>query len=53
MVAYGLSLMNADYSSTSFKVSPVTIGARNFLGNGIYYPARARTGETASSQRRP
>lgn len=45
MVADGLSLMNADYSSTSFKVSPVTIGAENFLGNGIYYPTGARIGD--------
>ncbi|MFD3945223.1 Pls/PosA family non-ribosomal peptide synthetase [Streptomyces sp. NPDC058579] len=45
MVADGLSLMNADYSSTSFRVSPTRIGARNFLGNKIAYPARGRTGD--------
>jgi non-ribosomal peptide synthetase-like protein len=45
MVADGLSMMNADYSSTSFKVSPVTIGDENFLGNSIYFPAGARAGD--------
>ncbi|MFJ3584956.1 Pls/PosA family non-ribosomal peptide synthetase [Streptomyces sp. NPDC090127] len=45
MVADGLSLMNADYSSTSFRLTPTRIGARNFLGNKIAYPARGRTGD--------
>ncbi|MFE7210302.1 Pls/PosA family non-ribosomal peptide synthetase [Streptomyces sp. NPDC001698] len=45
MVADGLSVINADYSSTSFKVSRATIGARNFLGNNIAYPVGARTGD--------
>ncbi|MEU6808031.1 Pls/PosA family non-ribosomal peptide synthetase [Streptomyces sp. NPDC046831] len=45
MVADGLSIINADYSSTSFKVSRAAIGARNFLGNNIAYPAGARTGD--------
>ncbi|MFC5719459.1 Pls/PosA family non-ribosomal peptide synthetase [Streptomyces gamaensis] len=45
MVADGLSLMNADYSDTSFKVSPTAIGAHNFLGNYITYPPQGRTGE--------
>ncbi|MFD3442919.1 Pls/PosA family non-ribosomal peptide synthetase [Streptomyces sp. NPDC058685] len=45
MVADGLSIMNADFSSTSFRVSPVSIGARNFLGNRISYPAGGRTGD--------
>jgi non-ribosomal peptide synthetase-like protein len=44
MVADGLSIMNADFSSTSFRVSPVSIGANNFLGNNIAYPAGGRTG---------
>lgn len=39
MVADGLSLMNAEYSSTSFRLSPTAIGAHNFLGNRIAYPA--------------
>ncbi len=45
MVADGLSLMNADFSSTSFRVSQVSIGPHNFVGNNIAYPAGGRTGE--------
>ncbi|MDF3299265.1 Pls/PosA family non-ribosomal peptide synthetase [Streptomyces tropicalis] len=45
MVADGLSVLNAEYSSTSFRVSRATIGAHNFLGNNIAFPAGARTGE--------
>ncbi|MFG2881152.1 Pls/PosA family non-ribosomal peptide synthetase [Streptomyces sp. NPDC048297] len=45
MVADGLSIVNADYSSTSFRVSRATIGAHNFLGNNIAFPAGGRTGE--------
>ncbi|MFG2436402.1 Pls/PosA family non-ribosomal peptide synthetase [Streptomyces sp. NPDC048508] len=45
MVADGLSINNAEFSSTSFRVSRATIGARNFLGNRIAYPARGRTGD--------
>ena len=44
MVADGLSIMNADFSSTSFRVSPVLIGSSNFIGNNIAYPAGGRTG---------
>ncbi|WP_181805888.1 Pls/PosA family non-ribosomal peptide synthetase [Streptomyces shenzhenensis] len=45
MVADGLSVLNADYSSTSFRLSRASIGAHNFLGNNIAYPAGGRTGE--------
>lgn len=45
MVADGLSMLNAEYSSTSFRVTPVRIGARNFLGNRVVYPAGGRTGD--------
>ncbi|MFH9399595.1 Pls/PosA family non-ribosomal peptide synthetase [Streptomyces sp. NPDC017638] len=45
MVADGLSLANAEYSSTSFRLSRAAIGPRNFLGNNIAYPAGGRTGE--------
>ncbi|MFD7813537.1 Pls/PosA family non-ribosomal peptide synthetase [Streptomyces sp. NPDC059785] len=45
MVADGLSVLNAEYSGTSFRVSRTTIGARSFLGNAIAYPAGGRTGE--------
>ncbi|MFG2457179.1 Pls/PosA family non-ribosomal peptide synthetase [Streptomyces sp. NPDC048523] len=45
MVADGLSVLNAEYSSTSFRVSRVTIGGHNFLGNHIAYPVGGRTGD--------
>ncbi|MFJ9814988.1 Pls/PosA family non-ribosomal peptide synthetase [Streptomyces sp. NPDC101151] len=45
MIADGLSLMNADFSSTSFRVSRTSIGPRNFLGNRIAYPTGGRTGD--------
>ncbi|MFF3248978.1 Pls/PosA family non-ribosomal peptide synthetase [Streptomyces sp. NPDC002870] len=45
MVADGLSIMNADFSSTSFRVSRTSIGPRNFLGNAIAYPSQGRTGD--------
>jgi non-ribosomal peptide synthetase-like protein len=40
-----LSIVNADYSSTSFRVSRAAIGAENFTGNLIAYPSRSRTGD--------
>ncbi|GHJ99782.1 hypothetical protein SY2F82_15800 [Streptomyces sp. Y2F8-2] len=45
MVADGLSIINADFSNTSFRVSRVSIGAENFLGNMIAYPAQGKTGD--------
>ncbi|HEY4992956.1 MAG TPA: DapH/DapD/GlmU-related protein, partial [Nakamurella sp.] len=45
MVSDGLTFINADFSSTSFTMSRTAIGARNFLGNNIAYPAQGRTGD--------
>ncbi|WP_345703176.1 Pls/PosA family non-ribosomal peptide synthetase, partial [Pseudonocardia eucalypti] len=45
VIADGLSIINADFSSTSFRVSQVSIGAHNFLGNRIAYPTQGRTGD--------
>jgi non-ribosomal peptide synthetase-like protein len=45
MVCDGLSIINTDFSNTSFRVSRVAIGAHNFLGNNIAFPAGARTGD--------
>ncbi|GAB2764728.1 Pls/PosA family non-ribosomal peptide synthetase [Streptomyces bullii] len=45
MVADGLSVLNAEYSSTSFRLAQVSIGPHNFLGNNIAYPAGGRTGD--------
>jgi non-ribosomal peptide synthetase-like protein len=45
MVADGLSIINADFSSTSFRVTRVSIGPHNFLGNHIAYPSQGKTGD--------
>ncbi|WP_254399722.1 Pls/PosA family non-ribosomal peptide synthetase [Streptomyces sp. AC602_WCS936] len=45
MVADGLSMMNAEYSSTSFRLSRTSLGAHNFLGNRIACPPGGRTGD--------
>ncbi|GAA3169410.1 Pls/PosA family non-ribosomal peptide synthetase [Streptomyces ramulosus] len=45
MIADGLSVLNADFSGSSFRVGRTTIGRRNFLGNFIAYPAGGRTGD--------
>ncbi|WP_437115061.1 Pls/PosA family non-ribosomal peptide synthetase [Streptomyces flaveolus] len=45
MIADGLSIINVDFSSSSFRLNPTFIGPNNFLGNRIVYPPRGRTGE--------
>ncbi|MHB9758098.1 Pls/PosA family non-ribosomal peptide synthetase [Streptomyces sp. BYX5S] len=45
MVADGLSILNAEFSASSFRLSRATIGAHSFLGNHIAYPSGGRTGE--------
>jgi non-ribosomal peptide synthetase-like protein len=45
LVSDGLSMSSAEFSSSSFVLSRVTIGSRSFLGNRIVYPSRARTGD--------
>ncbi|WP_236826946.1 MULTISPECIES: Pls/PosA family non-ribosomal peptide synthetase [unclassified Blastococcus] len=45
MAADGLSIVNADFSSTSFTLAPARIGAHSFLGNAITYPSGARVGD--------
>lgn len=45
MVSDGLSMMNADFSSSAFRVTPAVVGPRNFIGNDIGFPSGARTGE--------
>jgi non-ribosomal peptide synthetase-like protein len=45
MVADGLSIMNSDFSSTSFRLTHSSIGSHNFLGNWVVYPAQGRTGD--------
>lgn len=45
MVADGLSVMNAEFSNSSFRLAHASIGPRNFLGNLVAFPAGARTGD--------
>src|SRR5262245_9968830 len=45
MIADGLSVVNDEVSSTSFRVSRVAIGRRNFFGNDVTYPSGGMTGE--------
>jgi hypothetical protein len=48
MVSDGLSIVNADFQRL-FRVCPAVIGTRNFLGNGIAYPAGGGPATTACS----
>ena len=45
LVSDGLSMINVEFSASSFRVAPVVIGRNNFLGNGIAYPPGGRTGD--------
>jgi non-ribosomal peptide synthetase-like protein len=45
MVADALSMMNAEFTTTTFRLSQTSIGERNYLGNGIAYPPRSKTGD--------
>ena len=45
IVSDGLSMINTSFSNTSFRVSMTSIGARNFVGNNVAYPAGGRTGD--------
>jgi len=45
VVADGLSSINADFTSTSFRLSRTSIGGNSFLGNRIAFPAQARIGD--------
>jgi non-ribosomal peptide synthetase-like protein len=45
LVSDGLSMINAEFSASSFRVAPVVIGRNNFLGNDIAYPPGGRTGD--------
>jgi non-ribosomal peptide synthetase-like protein len=44
MVSGGLKMINATMSSTAFKLGTVRIGAHNYLGNYLHYPADAKVG---------
>ncbi|MGH1480968.1 MAG: Pls/PosA family non-ribosomal peptide synthetase [Geminicoccales bacterium] len=45
MVSDGLQMLNANMSTSSFKVSTCELGDNNYLGNAIFYPAESRTGD--------
>ena len=45
MVADDLSIINADFTNTSFRLSRATIGPNSFLGNQVTYPAQGKTGD--------
>ncbi len=45
MISDGLSIINADFSSTSFRVSRASIGSHCYLGNVIAYPSGGRIGD--------
>jgi non-ribosomal peptide synthetase-like protein len=45
MISDGLSVINANFSSTSFIVTRATVGARSFLGNNILYPSNSKMGD--------
>ncbi|MGQ0482898.1 MAG: Pls/PosA family non-ribosomal peptide synthetase [Pseudonocardia sp.] len=45
MVSDALSIMNTDYSGSSFRVNPVTIGSYNFMGNYVAWPSQGRIGD--------
>ncbi|WP_214365403.1 Pls/PosA family non-ribosomal peptide synthetase [Pseudonocardia sp. H11422] len=45
MVSDGLSFLNVEFSNTSFRVRPTSLGSRSFIGNDIAYPPRGRTGD--------
>ncbi len=44
MVSDGLSLLNADYSASSFRLRRTSVAPQAFLGNEIGYPPGARVG---------
>ena len=45
IISDGLSMINTQVSSSSFKMSRVSIGDFSYLGNDILYPADARVGK--------
>jgi non-ribosomal peptide synthetase-like protein len=42
--ASDISMVNASYSASSFRLTRASIGEQNFLGNQIVYPYQGRTG---------
>ena len=44
MVSDALRFINAEFSTSSFRLSKVTLGEKNYLGNSINFPPNSRTG---------
>jgi non-ribosomal peptide synthetase-like protein len=44
MISDGLSMINAEISSSSFRLSPVCIHDHNFFGNNVHYPYNGKIG---------
>ena len=45
LISDGISLINADVSSSSFRVRKVSVGANSFIGNNVFYPAGGKVGD--------
>jgi non-ribosomal peptide synthetase-like protein len=45
MISDGLMVCNMELGHGSFRVVPVTLGRRSFVGNTVFYPAQGRTGD--------
>ena len=45
IVSDGLSIINANFSNSSFTVTRTEIGAHSFLGNNIVYPSNSKMGD--------
>ena len=45
LVSDGLAMPNADFTAHGFRVRPITIGERVFMGNGVVYPPDAAIGD--------
>jgi non-ribosomal peptide synthetase-like protein len=45
LISDGFSMINADFSSSSFRLRRVSVGADSFIGNNVFYPAGSRVGD--------
>ncbi|MGT2427370.1 Pls/PosA family non-ribosomal peptide synthetase [Amnibacterium kyonggiense] len=45
LISDGLAMPNAEFSTHSFRVRPIAIGDRVFMGNGVVYPPGAGVGD--------
>ncbi len=45
MVSDGIYMLNADFSTATFRLSETNVGAWGFFGNDVFYPTGARVGD--------